>query len=37
MSIEDEIADKVGRRMLYPLVPQAIGAPVRRALFVGEL
>src|SRR6185437_13256081 len=36
MSIEDEIDDKVQRGMLFPLLPQAAGAPVRRALFVEE-
>lgn len=36
MSIEDEIVDKVNRGMLFPLTPKAAGAPIRRALFVGE-
>lgn len=36
MSIQDEILDRVGRHMLYPLAPQAAGATIRRALFVAE-
>lgn len=36
MSIEDEILDRVGRKMLFPLLPKAAGAPVRRAMFVAE-
>lgn len=36
MSIEDEIMDRVQRGMLFPLVPKAAGAPMRRALFVEE-
>ncbi len=36
MSISDEIADKVARHMLYPLMPLAPGAPVVRAMFVAE-
>ena len=36
MSIEDEILDRVRREMLWPLRPKAAGAPIRRALFVGE-
>lgn len=36
MSIEDEILDRVRRGMLWPLRPQAAGATIRRALFVGE-
>jgi len=36
MSIEDEILDRVRRGMLFPLVPKAAGAPVRRAMFVAE-
>ena len=36
MSIEDEIVDKVDRGMLYPLIPKAPGAQIRRALFVEE-
>ena len=36
MSIEDEIIDKAARNMLFPLLPQAAGATVRRAMFVAE-
>ena len=36
MSIEDEILDKVDRGMLFPLVPKAAGATIRRAMFVEE-
>jgi hypothetical protein len=36
MSIENEIADRVQRKMLFPLLPRAPGSPVRRALFVAE-
>jgi len=36
MSIEDEIIDRVDRGMLFPLVPKAAGATIRRAMFVGE-
>ena len=36
MSIEDEIVDRVTRRMLFPVVPKAAGAPIRRAMFVAE-
>lgn len=36
MSIEDEILDRVDRRMLFPLRPKARGASTRRALFVAE-
>jgi hypothetical protein len=36
MSIEDEILDRVGRQMLFPLVPKAAGAIIRRAMFVEE-
>lgn len=36
MSIEDEITDRTQRGMLYPLLPKAASAPVRRALFVDE-
>lgn len=36
MSIEDEIIDRHGRGMLFPVVPKAAGATIRRALFVDE-
>ena len=36
MSIEDEIADRVGRKMLFPLMPKAPGATPRRAMFIEE-
>jgi hypothetical protein len=36
MSIADEIEDRVARGMLFPLIPKAVGAPIRRAMFVGE-
>src|SRR5262245_49090869 len=36
MSIHDEILDRCERQMLFPIVPQARGAPIRRALFVNE-
>lgn len=36
MSIEDEIVDRVGRGMLFPLVPTAAGATIRRAMFLAE-
>lgn len=36
MSIQDEILDRWGRGMLFPVMPQARGEPVRRALFVNE-
>jgi hypothetical protein len=36
MSIEDEIADRCGRGMLFPLMPKAAGAPATRAMFVAE-
>jgi hypothetical protein len=36
MSIEDEILDKCTRGMLFPLLPKAAGATVRRAMFVAE-
>lgn len=36
MSIEDEIVDRVGRGMLFPLIPKAAGATIRRAMFVAE-
>ena len=36
MSIEDEIADKAKRGMLFPLIPRATGATIRRAMFIGE-
>ena len=36
MSIEDEILDRVARKMLFPLRPQAAGATIRRAMFVAE-
>lgn len=36
MSIEDEIRDRCGRGMLFPLLPLAPGATIRRALFLGE-
>lgn len=36
MSIEDEILDRVRRKMIFPLTPRAAGATIRRALFVGE-
>lgn len=34
MSIENEIKDKCARGMLFPLLPLAPGATVRRAMFV---
>jgi hypothetical protein len=36
MSIHDEIVDRVDRGMLFPVLPQAKGATIRRALFVSE-
>jgi len=36
MSIEDEIADRCGRQMLYPVIPRAAGAPIQRAMFIDE-
>jgi hypothetical protein len=36
MSIDAVIVDKVARGMLFPLVPKAAGATIRRAMFVGE-
>lgn len=36
MSIEDEIKDRCQRGMLYPLLPLAPGATVRRAMFLSE-
>jgi hypothetical protein len=36
MSIEDEIEDRVERGMLFPVIPLAAGATIRRALFVEE-
>jgi len=36
MSIQDEILDRVQRGMLFPLLPRARGAAIRRALFVSE-
>ena len=36
MSIEDEILDKHKRGMLFPILPKAAGAPIRRAMFVAE-
>ena len=36
MSIEEEIKDRCRRGMLFPLIPIAPGASVRRALFVAE-
>ena len=36
MSIEDEVLDKCRRKMLFPLLPKAAGAPVLRAMFVAE-
>jgi hypothetical protein len=36
MSIQDEIVDKVTRNMLFPVLPRAAGATIRRALMVGE-
>jgi hypothetical protein len=36
MSIHDEILDRVGRKMLFPVLPQARGSTIRRALFVSE-
>lgn len=36
MSIEDEIVDRCGRGMLFPVTPQAAGAPIARAMFVEE-
>ena len=36
MSIEDEIKDKVQRGMLFPLLPQAPGATIRRAMLIAE-
>jgi hypothetical protein len=36
MSIHDEILDRVGRGMLFPVIPQARGSTIRRALFVSE-
>ena len=36
MSIYDEIVDRCERKMLFPIIPKAPGATVRRAMFVGE-
>jgi hypothetical protein len=36
MSIEDEIDDRCARHMLFPVIPQAPGAPIQRAMFVAE-
>lgn len=36
MSIQDEILDRVRRGMLFPLLPRARGATIRRALFVSQ-
>ena len=36
MSIDDEIVDRYGRGMLFPLIPIAPGAVVRRAMLIGE-
>lgn len=36
MSIEDEIADRCQRGMLFPIWPKAAGDIARRSLFVGE-
>jgi hypothetical protein len=36
MSIADEIPDRASRGMLFPVIPKARGATVRRALFVSE-
>jgi hypothetical protein len=36
MSIHDEILDRVGRQMLFPVLPRARGSTVRRALFASE-
>jgi hypothetical protein len=36
MSIQDDIADRLKRGMLHPLLPLAKGAMIRRAMFVGE-
>jgi hypothetical protein len=36
MSIEEEIIDRVERRMLFPLEPLAPGVTIRRAMFIGE-
>jgi hypothetical protein len=36
MSIEDEIDDRVDRKMLFAVTPKAAGATIRRAMFVEE-
>jgi len=36
MSIQGEILDRVARQMLFPLIPKAAGAIIRRAMFVEE-
>lgn len=36
MSIQDEIMDRTNRGMLYPLLPRARGATIRRAMLVSE-
>jgi hypothetical protein len=36
MSIHDEILDRWRRGMLFPVLPRARGATIRRALFVNE-
>ncbi len=36
MSIHDEILDRCRRGMLFPLIPKAQGATIRRAMLVGE-
>jgi hypothetical protein len=36
MSIHDEILDRYERKALFPVLPKARGATIRRALFVNE-
>ncbi|MHA1522993.1 MAG: hypothetical protein ACTSY1_01155, partial [Alphaproteobacteria bacterium] len=36
MSIDDLIIDRVARGMLFPVIPKALGAVPRRAMFVAE-
>ena len=36
MSIFDEILDRFGRGMLFPVIPRARGSTIRRAMFVNE-
>ena len=36
MSIHDEILDRLERGMLFPVLPKARGATIRRAMFVNE-